>query len=80
MAWQGTTEDVKDLEDQLAEAHQHLQESKRTSEHRFTRAKEDTREKMLCAHERELESQDYLIQLLKEKVGCLQQQLQRNPL
>ena len=41
--------------------------------------KEDTREEMLRAHERELESRDYLIQLLKENVRCLQQQLERNP-
>ena len=34
---------------------------------------------MLRTHEGELESWDYLIQLLKEKVGCLQQQLERNP-
>ena len=40
---------------------------------------EDTRKDILHAHERELESRDYLIQLLKEKVGCLQQQLERNP-
>ena len=43
------------------------------------RVKEGAREEMLCTHEQELESWDYLIQLLKEKVGCLQQQLERNP-
>ena len=42
------------------------------------KVKEDTREEMLRAHEWELESRDYLIQLLKEKVRYLQQQLQRN--
>ena len=41
------------------------------------RVKEDTREEMLRAHKREIESRDYLIQLVKEKVGCLQQQLER---
>ena len=53
-----------------------LQESERTSKLMLMRVKE---EEMLHAHEQELESWDYLIQLLREKVGCLQQQLERNP-
>ena len=78
-ARQSAAEDVGDLEDHLAEARWRLKELERTSELMLMRIKEDTREKMLSAHEQELESLDYLIQLLKEKVGCLQQQLERNP-
>ena len=78
-AWQSAAEDLGDLEDWLAEACWRLEESQRTPELMLMRVKENTREEMLRAHERELQSQDYLLQLLKEKVGCLQQQLERNP-
>ena len=78
-ARQSATEDVGDLEDQLAEARWWLEKSERTSELMLMMVKDDTREEMLRAHERELELRDYLIQLLKEKVGCLQHQLEKNP-
>ena len=78
-AWESATKDVGEFEDQLAEACWQLEESERTSELMVMRVGEDTRERMLCTYERELESWDSLIQLLKEKVGCLQQQLERNP-
>ena len=72
-ARQSIMEDVGDLKDQQAEACWQLEESERTSDLMFMRVKEDTKEEMLCTHEQELESPDYIIQLLKEKVGCLQQ-------
>uniref|UniRef100_A0A1X7URP4 Uncharacterized protein n=2 Tax=Amphimedon queenslandica TaxID=400682 RepID=A0A1X7URP4_AMPQE len=65
-----------DLEDQLAETRWRLEESERESEVAVLRAKETTREELQQTHKRELESSDYLIQLLREKVEQLQQQVE----
>ena len=49
------------------ETHWWLEESERTSELMLMRVKEDTSEEMLRAHEWELESWNYLIQLLRRR-------------
>ena len=73
-----TSETIIDLENRLGRAQRELSEVNQKFEFTVMKVKEELRGEMLQLHSKELQARDYLVQLLREKVDRLEEDMSGN--